>query len=132
MVKQTILCLAVVTGIMMIFSPACTNDQLPEPTEPMGCLDSIPTYDGSIKAIIDNSCAYAGCHLGGAPGIYDTYAGLEAALSGGLFRERVILERDDPGVGMPPNYAPEGRPEDLTAEELELITCWLDNGFPEN
>jgi hypothetical protein len=32
---------------------------------------------------------------------------------------------------MPPDYAPEGRPRDLTQEQLDLIECWLDSGYPE-
>lgn len=112
---------------------ACTSDQLPEPTPVDGCEISMPTYDNDIKAIIDNSCAYSGCHLdGSAPGIYIDYAGLLPVLESGFFRSRVIFDRDDPNTGMPPNYAPQDRPQDLTQEQLDLITCWLDSGYPEN
>ena len=122
--------LGVLAGTIMLGS--CTNDQLPEPAPIEGCQDSIPTYEGSVKAIIDNSCAYAGCHFdGSAPGIYSSYDGLIGILESGDFRSRVIVNKDDPNNGMPPNYAPEGRPKDLTAEELDLINCWLDNDFPE-
>jgi hypothetical protein len=32
---------------------------------------------------------------------------------------------------MPPNNAPDGRPEDLTEEQIQMVECWLDGGFPE-
>jgi hypothetical protein len=119
--------------LVLLCCSACTNDQLPEPAPVEGCETIMPTYDDDIKPIIDNSCAYSGCHLdGSAPGIYIDYEGLLPILESGFFRSRVIFDKDDPNIGMPPNYAPNDRPQDLTQEELDLITCWLDNGFPEN
>ena len=109
---------------------ACTSDQLPEPMM-SDCGTEVPTYTNDIKPIIDASCAYSGCHLDSAPGQYDSYAGLLANLESNKFRQRVIIERADPSAGMPPNYAPDDRPQDLTEEELTLIECWLDAGFPE-
>ena len=109
---------------------SCTSDVLPEPVV-LPCDGDIPTYESNVREIIEQTCAYSGCHLGGAPGIYDSYQGLVSDLESGLFRQRVIDVRDDATIGMPPNYAPQDRPEDLTEEELMIITCWLDAGFPE-
>ena len=114
---------------LMIVS-SCTSDVLPEPVV-LPCDGDIPTYESNVREIIEQTCAYSGCHLGGAPGIYDSYQGLVSDLESGLFRQRVIDVRDDATIGMPPNYAPQDRPEDLTEEELMIITCWLDAGFPE-
>ncbi|MEK7255222.1 MAG: hypothetical protein AAB316_10790, partial [Bacteroidota bacterium] len=38
------------------------------------------TYDNQIKAIVDNSCAYSGCHVPGGVGTgdYRTYAGMHS------------------------------------------------------
>jgi len=110
---------------------SCTTDSLPEPT-PTPCDNVMPTYTTDIRPIIEESCAYSGCHLGGAPGVYDSYGGLLADLESGLFRQRVLLRKDDPNIGMPPNYSPEDRPQDLTVEELVLIECWLEAGYPES
>ncbi len=115
---------------MIVTLGACTTDALPEPTE-IPCDGITATYVDDIEPIIQQSCAYSGCHLGSAPGIFTSYAGLLPQLESGVFRERVITVRQDPNVGMPPNYAPQDRPQDLTAAELELIECWLDAGFPE-
>jgi len=112
---------------------SCTADELPPPSVAADCEDTPTSYDLNIKPIIDNSCAYSGCHLsGGAPGNYSSYQRLRGILEDGSFRSRVLNLRDDPNVGMPPNYAPEGRPKDLTQEELQLIECWLADGFPES
>lgn len=115
----------------VLFSGSCTTDTLPEPT-PTPCDNVMPTYTTNIRPIIEESCSYSGCHLGGAPGLYDNYGGLLADLESGLFRQRVLLRKDDPNVGMPPDYAPEDRPKDLTDEELILIECWLEAGYPES
>ncbi|MEL6969069.1 MAG: hypothetical protein AAFZ63_16570 [Bacteroidota bacterium] len=109
---------------------ACTSDQLPEITA-ADCSNVEATYGVDIKPIIDGSCAYSGCHLDSSPGRFDDYAGLLPYLEDNTFRQRVIIEQADPTTGMPPNYAPEDRPRDLSLEELILIECWLDAGFPE-
>ncbi len=114
----------------IISSDACTSDALPEPVA-LPCDGVTPTYEADVREIVEQTCAYSGCHLGGAPGVYDSYQGLLPSLESGLFRQRVISSKDDPNVGMPPNYAPEGRAEDLTPEQLMIITCWLDAGYPE-
>ncbi|MCO6489457.1 MAG: hypothetical protein J5I98_13615 [Phaeodactylibacter sp.] len=117
---------------LAVLTPSCVNDQLPEPMLPESCMDSIPTYEGSIKAIVDNSCAYSGCHLdGSAPGVYTTYGGLVGVVQSGRFKEKVVDLRGDPNLGMPPAFSPEGRPKELSQAEFELIQCWLENSFPE-
>ncbi|MEM9837339.1 MAG: hypothetical protein AAF828_12600 [Bacteroidota bacterium] len=116
--------------LLLFLLVRCTTDELPMP-EPTDCADLTPTYELDIRPIIENSCAYSECHLGGAPGVYDSYDGLLGNLESGLFRERVITLRDDEVNGMPPNYAPADRPQELTEDEFNLIACWLDAGFPQ-
>ena len=108
----------------------CTNDQLPPP-ETGDCSTLQPTYENAVKEIIDRSCAYSGCHLNSAPGNYTTYDGLLGVLNSGDFNSRVISMKTDPVLGMPPDRAT-GGPKDLTEEELNIISCWLEAGFPEN
>lgn len=114
---------------LLLFLTGCTNDELPEPAE-LPCDNVVVTYVEDIEPIIQQSCAYAGCHLGSAPGVYTSYEGVLPQLEAGSFRDRVIGRRADPNIGMPPDYAPDDRPRDLTEEELLLIGCWLDAGFP--
>lgn len=115
--------------VALFLLDSCTADALPEPVE-LPCDDFTPTYEADVREIVERTCAYSGCHLGGAPGLYNEYEGLLSSLESGLFRQRVISTRQDPTVGMPPDYAPEGRAKDLTDDELITITCWLEAGHP--
>ncbi|MEO0732509.1 MAG: hypothetical protein AAFZ52_06720 [Bacteroidota bacterium] len=115
--------------VTVVTVASCTADALPEPQASV-CGDETLTYEADVRQIIEETCAYSGCHLGGAPGLYNDYDGLLSALNDGTFRERVVLQRADPNVGMPPNYAPNDRQQDLTEEQLTVITCWLEDGFP--
>ena len=110
----------------------CTADKVAAPQISGSCPTPQPTYDGSVKEIIDRTCAYSGCHLDSAPGRYDSYTNLVGILEGGKFKTRVIDLKDDPISGMPPNNAPQGKAVDLTEEELNIIQCWLDANYPEN
>lgn len=109
---------------------SCTSDQLPEPIM-ANCGVDTPTYAVEVKPIIDESCAYSGCHLDSSPGRFDSYNGLLPYLQDNTFRQRVLIQRGDPTTGMPPNFAPNGRPIDLTSDQLTIIECWLNAGFPE-
>lgn len=109
---------------------ACTADQLPEPME-ADCGTDAPTYNNDVKTILDASCAYSGCHLDSSPGRFDNYNGLLPYLQDNTLRQRVLIQRSDPTTGMPPDFAPEGRPINLSVEDLATIECWLDAGFPE-
>ena len=118
------------TLLSLYLLAACTADQLPEP-QVADCGATIaPTYLVDVKPIIDESCAYSGCHLDSSPGRFDSYSGLLPYLESNTFRQRVLIDRD-PTTGMPPNYAPDDRPRDLTEEQLTIIECWLEAGFPE-
>lgn len=94
------------------------------------------TYEGNVKSIIDKSCAYAGCHAGADAGMfvsveskdYTNYEGMVATLTSGDFATRALELRNMPDT----MWTPEDRPQELTAEEIEILTCWKDNDFPEN
>ncbi len=113
----------------ILFYLGCSKDELPQRSETM-CEGEVPTYTTEIRPIIDLTCAYSGCHLDSAPGIFDSYNGLTRYLESGEFRQRVIDLRTDDVLGMPPDYAPPGRAKQLTEEEIDLIDCWLDAGAP--
>lgn len=121
----------------VVFAPACTNDVLPPPETPSFCDTIVSVYNTNVQTIINESCAYSGCHDGSGgigPGNYNNYNGMLAVLDGGSFRSRVISLQTDPILGMPPNQSvyPESKKDDLTEEELQIIECWLNAGYPEN
>ncbi len=123
--------LAILLGVTLVFT-ACSSDELPPPYVPTFCETQMVTYDNQIAPIIASSCGYVGCHDGSnAPGNYDSYAGLQGIINDGKFKSRVIDVREDPEMGMPPDYATDG-PMDLTDEQIELIQCWINDGYPEN
>jgi hypothetical protein len=79
------------------------------------CDGSHPTYQGSIKSIIDTRCATSNCHPN-----YATYEGLLPALQGGSFRREVLVDQT----------MPQG--SSLTQDQINKIQCWVNDGFPEN
>ena len=120
--------------IITVFFISCSRDSF-EPVE-FDCTESF-TYDNQIKQIIDSSCSYSGCHDGGGgigPLDYTNYEGMLTHLQDGSFRSRVILERDNIITGMPPNIGiyEQSMKSDLTEEELNMISCWLEADFPKN
>lgn len=79
------------------------------------CDGSQPTYQSSIKSIIDTRCATSNCHPN-----YATYEGLLPALQGGSFRREVLVDQT----------MPQG--SSLTQDQINKIQCWVNDGFPEN
>ena len=100
-----------------------------------GCDTLTASYTTNVKSIIDQTCAYSGCHNGGsnAPGNYASFAGIRSSLDDGSFVNRVIDQQNNPSRGMPPNASvyPESQQDDLSPEQLEIIQCWIDGGFEE-
>lgn len=101
------------------------------------CETFTATYNGDVKAIIDSSCAYSGCHSGGSTANsfipigsndFTTFASLKPGLDSGVFNARALVARN-----MPPSAnVPAGFPTELTPEQLEILTCWHNAGYPEN
>lgn len=95
------------------------------------------TYSTEVKAILDNSCAYSGCHSGSTASAfvpqsskdYTAYEGLIENLNSGKFAERVLESKNMPPAA---NFIPEGRPTELTAAELEIISCWVKRKYPKD
>lgn len=83
------------------------------------CDGSSPTYDSDVQLIVNSNCG--GCHGAGSPdGDYSTYAGLSSITSNGKFESEVLDKQSMP------TSAP------LSDADLDLLKCWVDNGFPEN
>ena len=123
----------VIAGAFSLVAVCCTSDELP-PAE--ACDTVMPTYDTTVKEIIDQTCSYSGCHDGSGgigPGDYSTYNGIVGTLQNGSFADRVITSIDNPSRGMPPDASvyPESQQDDLSEIQLEILTCWIQNGFPE-
>ena len=103
----------------------------PDPDEP-----EVPsvTFKNDILPIFAESCALAGCHVGGdAQGgldlsDYDSFSSggnSGAAFVAGDGDGSLVVKRID-GGGMPPIGAP------LTAEQIQFFIDWIDNGAENN
>jgi len=118
--------------ISVSFILACGDDDTVDPCDSLSA-----TYNGDVKAIIDGACAYSGCHSGGTDANanipmgsndFTTYAALQPGLDAGGFNARALQARNMP----PADFVPAGFPTELTEEQLELLICWRDAGYPEN
>lgn len=111
---------------LTLLATACDYDQLDEPTISDRCDVLQPTYDNGIEELLERTCAYDGCHVSGfASGNFTTYQGTVSFIE--AIESRALFAAD-----MPPSYAPEGKAKELTADEKELLKCWIASGFPEN
>ncbi|MFT5859932.1 MAG: hypothetical protein ACI865_002039 [Flavobacteriaceae bacterium] len=83
------------------------------------CDGSSPTYDANVETIISGSCI--GCHgFGSSNGDMSTYAALSQYTANGSFEKEVLTNQSMPTSGP------------LAESQLNLIKCWVENGFPEN
>jgi len=80
------------------------------------------TWSGTIKPIVDLTCATPGCHVAGGtgPGNFTTYAGVKAKVDDGSFRSQVLVSQAMPPTGP------------LGSCSLQQIDIWLNAGAPEN
>jgi len=117
-------------SISVLYFTACTSDKL-APVE-IECVGETPVWEGEVAELIAVSCAYAECHISGtsAPGNYLTYQGISSILRNGSFKNRVFDIKDNPTLGMPPEYS--AGPKFLTDAQLSLLSCWMEGGFLEN
>ena len=127
------LCISFYIIIHLIFT-SCTADRLEEMPPSTFCDTLQVSYNLQVNDIIDTNCAFSGCHVTGsaAPGNYATYNSMTPFLTDREFKRFVIDFRNNPDLGMPPNWPTNPGPKDLTEAELEIISCWVENGYPEN
>ena len=118
---------------ILFLENACTFDQVEMVTPSSHCDTVKVAYTLQVKSILDINCASSQCHSGKneVPGDFSNYQQMRPYLVERFFKRFVIDYKDDPFIGMPPNWASIG-PKDLTSEELEVVTCWIQQGYPEN
>ncbi|MDF0717688.1 cytochrome c [Muricauda sp. 334s03] len=107
------------TGILIIFFSSCeTNVEEDEIIDDMVGMEEEPcmaSYMDDIKIIIANNCL--SCHSGTQFPDLRTYQGVST--NAGIVKTQVV-NRTMPIGGT------------LTNDEIELISCWVDNGAPNN
>lgn len=113
-----IICAAILSTLLLA---ACKTDS-PMMPEVVDCntLDNI--YNGEVSSILNSNCAT--CHAStssGSPFVIETYAEYLPYLESGEFEIEVLND----GARM----ADWGN---LTEEEIQILQCWYDAGYPEN
>ena len=105
-----------ILGIIALTIVACSKE-LVTPV----CDGSKPVYNTDIKSIIDATCLSVGCHnTNSKNGDWTTYNKLKPVLDNGSFKNRIITKQDMPKGGS------------LSQSEINLMQCWIDNGYTEN
>jgi hypothetical protein len=109
------------TACFLIFLSCGKED--PDPVE---CSGLNPTYTADIKPILDASCAKSGCHdaVTAQNGVnLSTYATASA-----ISQEERFLGVIQHKAGFPPMPFDGGK---LPDGQIELLTCWVQDGSPE-
>ncbi len=103
---------------VLILANACGKDDKFVPS----CDGSTPTYDSEIASIINVTCTNSGCHdAGSSVGDWTTYAGMNTVINNGEFEKQVLTDMTMPQGSVT-----------FSEDQLNLIQCWVDNGYPEN
>ncbi|HPG08961.1 MAG TPA: hypothetical protein P5275_17650 [Saprospiraceae bacterium] len=112
--KKRLLLPGIIISLILL---QCSKSEDPTPDE---CSGVTATYNNGIQSIINSSCALAGCHTGDVPQPkYDSYAAVKALVSSIQSR---VSDKSMPPAGATP----------LSDAQIKLITCWVQNGAPEN
>lgn len=108
---------------LMVLVASCKDEDSPDTVD---CTGLTPTYTADIKAILDASCAKSGCHNStDLANNYDfsTYATASAISQGNRFLGAINHKS---GFSAMPQDGPK-----LSNANIELLTCWVENGSPE-
>lgn len=111
----------IVFSVVLLIALACSKESITTYT----CTNITPTYTSSIKAIIDGSCAYSGCHNASskADGIdLSTYASVKSASNSNNFLGSI---QHKSGYEAMPNGAAQ-----LADSTIQKISCWVQSGAP--
>ena len=102
--------------VLMPFMVGCKDKKLTP-----SCNGDTPTYDNGISAIINAECNTSTCHgTGSSQAEFTSYMGMALAISNGNFEKKVLIDQTMPKNGF------------LIQDQIDLIQCWVDNGYPEN
>jgi hypothetical protein len=108
--------------LLLVLFIACKKDA----ADMVDCGGITPTYTADIKDILDANCALSGCHdaITQQDGKnLSTYAGALAVSQGNEFLGAI---QHKSGFVPMPYQSPK-----LPDSQIELLTCWVQNGSPE-
>ncbi len=119
--------LSLAAGTVFLLA-GCYNDNR-ETLYPVtgGCDTAGVTYNGTIKTLTLQNCAFAGCHAGATPSAgldLSTYAGLKVIAEGGSLLSSI---RHESGYSPMPKGAAK-----LSDCVISQYAAWVNAGTPEN
>jgi hypothetical protein len=116
--------LACAICLAAIVIQSCEYNELPEPV-PISedCPEEI-SYNGQIQEIINTTCAVTGCHNGslGEDRNWTILSSLQA-------KKDNVKDRINRPPGTPGRMPAAGA---LTSAEIEILTCWVNQGARNN
>ena len=107
-----------------IASQSCENNALPEPVPITEECPDVISYQTQIQPLINKSCALSGCHNGslGEDRNWTILSSLQA-------KKDNVKDRINRAPGTPGRMPAAG---ELTAQEIETLTCWVNQGALNN
>lgn len=93
---------------------SCADDTV-VPASTTECATLATSFKTDIQPILNSKCGSAGCHPN-----YTTYSGVSRIANNGELKYEVITTRKMPPTG------------NLSSSQLQLISCWLEAGAPNN
>jgi hypothetical protein len=113
-------------NFLLIFDPCLANVSFKKEETILGDCGFTVSYTTDIRPIIESSCKTGagpgtGCH----DAWIDDYSQIKTQLDNGS-QDRVFTQMNMP---MMPNGS---GIDSLTTNELEVMQCWIDQGYPEN
>ncbi|MCB9309444.1 MAG: hypothetical protein H6567_05220 [Lewinellaceae bacterium] len=112
----------IISFSLILWFSSCTKDAIIT----SDCTGVTPTYTDDIKAIMDASCAYSGCHSAASKrdGIdLSTYAKVKSESQKNRFLGSI--QHLSGYKRMPENASK------LSDDTIQKIYCWIENGNPE-
>lgn len=111
-------------AILLVFSLfiyGCYKDKTVEPV----CVTTM-SYQHDIDPVLEQSCVSGASPIGCHDLWAHHYEGVLKAINLGTFQSTIFDSKSMPKI--PNNY----NIEPLTDDELKMIRCWLQQGFPNN
>jgi len=106
-----------------LFFASCLKEKTKFPD---GC-DIIVSYSLDIQPIINTSCV---TNLGPGTGCHDSwifeYTNVKTYLDLGVWQNEVLIEKSMPEI---PNYF---SIDSLTSDQIQVMRCWINQGYPKN
>lgn len=107
------------TALIIVFLNSCTKDK----TTPVACSEEI-SFATDIQPILMNSCATSGCHNSVSAANNMIFENYDAVFT---HRELIVKSiRHEAGV-TPMPFGPQ-----LSSELIRKISCWVEQGAPNN